>query len=141
MKIGIIVLIAAGVVGGLIWFGVLTPSQVEQAARKARGDVTKVVDNIAAPTDQQANNPAAAKQCRANLKSIESAKRAVASEKGNSIGVVSVAEVKKHLGGSMPRCPAGGEYNIGTLQHAASCSIGGNNTTTISSDDHEISGF
>ncbi len=142
MKIGVVVLVAAGVIGGLIWFGVLTPAQVEQAARKAKGDVTGVVKNIAAPaTGAQANNPAAAKQCRANLKVIESAKRAVASEKGNSIGAVSVSEVKKHIGGSMPKCPAGGDYNIGSLQHAASCTIAGNNTPSIKTDDHMISGF
>ena len=141
MKIGVIVLIAAGVVGGLIFFGVLTPSQVEQAARKAKGDVTNIVNNVAAPVAMQANNPAAAKQCRANLKTIESAKRAVASAKGNSIGAVSVTEVKKHLGGSMPRCPAGGEYNLGSLQQAAGCTIGSNKTPGISNEDHQISGF
>lgn len=110
--------------------------QGSQAAASV-GNVSVAPMNTAKPSAREVEM---AKQCRANLSSIESAKRRVAERDGKTMGDVSQAAVLKELGGKMPVCPKGGSYAIGTNEQLPRCSITANGSVD-KSDDHFLDQF
>ena len=81
-----------------------------------------------------------ARQCRANLRLIEGAKRSIGEHKTLTTGYgVSWddinAELKKKKIPLPLRCPAGGTYTLTPLGTNCRCSIGANNTPGTE-DDH-----
>lgn len=80
-----------------------------------------------------------ARQCRAMLRRIESAKRACAQRRLYNPGdTVPWDEVLKEMGlKEIPRCPAGGEYILGTIGDHVKCTIGANGTPDPA-DDHIV---
>jgi len=92
-----------------------------------------------------------ARICRENLARIQAAKRKIAESKATTVGAVTWEEViavmypeKARRGLTpalvqelMPRCPAGGTYELGNIQDLPRCSIGSNNNTDPN-DDHLI---
>ena len=105
-------------------------SKVEQAAKISPPGTVK-------PTGNAVKD---AENCRENLRRIQSAKRAVMARGGLTVNDVSIDAVKKELGGTVPRCPNGGEYVLGNMQTNVRCTIAGNRTTDPA-DDHMISKF
>lgn len=81
-----------------------------------------------------------ASRCRDNLREIERAKRRAAADASIATGEVSIESVARALGGSLPRCPDGGEYFIGPLGSLPGCSIGTNGNTDAF-DDHIITTY
>lgn len=127
MKV-LILLIIVGGVGALFLTGVITPRDAQRYGRRAYHAGTGAIDtakDAVTPADRKAaGDYAAADRCRRNLQSIEAAKRRAAGRVGITIGDVPEAEVKKEMGGSLPSCPSGGRYTIGTMYNTPKCSIG-----------------
>lgn len=135
-------IIAAAVAGGVWWLfatGRLDEREAKQIGRqiyyKGRGAVEDLKPDLTATGD-----PKVAARCRDNLRLIESAKRRVASGRGQEVGLVGESDVAAALGGSMPRCPGGGRYSPGALVELPSCSIGSQNPLE-KSDDHLLVAF
>lgn len=85
---------------------------------------------------QPVGNVQAARQCRANLRTIENAKRKVAQEKGKAFGRLTWSDLMAEFPGHrIPRCPAGGEYTLNDIGMMPRCTIGANETVR-SEDDH-----
>lgn len=141
-----VVLLIAAIVGAAIYFGVIdsrditTPARVQASQLSAKA--SEMVDNIGSSGGgaTKGGTPKQAAQCRANLKRIESAKKAAAKKSGISVGSISKDKVLKELGGKVPVCPVGGSYSLGTLQIQARCSVGGNGTADAA-DDHLLANF
>lgn len=139
--IGLAIVVAA-IVGGLAYFGVFSPAQMEQAGREAFYEAKKAAGAAAdLLPDARAKDPAAASACRENLKRIETAKRAVAQRQGLAAGTVSVADICRELGrDTLPACPSGGVCTVGGIGQLPVCSIGANGTSDTN-DDHLIRDF
>jgi len=142
MRLTIIAVAIVAVVGALLYYGVISKSDLENTGRRAAADVRRIGNEVTAPVgDVPPEAVAAARQCQENLKRIESAKRAIADSTGRASGAVSWDEVLRHMSlRSAPRCPLGGSYSLNTIGTAATCSISGNGTATRS-DDHAIQSF
>ncbi len=87
-----------------------------------------------------------AQRCRNNMRSIESAKRAIMGESGYvQAGTrVTYQDIASRLGvdASGLVCPQTGEaYRLGGLADEVSCSVGSNGTPTFQGDDHDIGNF
>lgn len=139
MKKHIPKIIGIGVVLGIValfWFGILDFDQIRNKVRqifyRGRGAASSAMQG-------PQGDPKSAAACRENLKRIESAKRAVASEKAITVGAVSRDDVAKKLGGAFPACPSGGTYNINDLGRMPTCSIGSGSSGP--SDGHVILSF
>ncbi len=98
---------------------------------KGRDKVVAVAD-----FDGSVKNIRAAQLCRENLVRIENAKRKVAQDRGGIFGRLTEKDISPELPGRrMPRCPAGGSYNINNIGTLPSCSVGYNGTSSRE-DDH-----
>ena len=63
-------------------------------------------------------------ECIHNLRRIDGAKEQLELEQKLKPGtIVSAAQVAEFLKGELPKCPAGGDYDIGAIGIAATCSI------------------
>lgn len=142
MRIGVIAIFVAAVIGGMIYLGLISTNDVKATGRRAVADVKKVRKEIAAPlAGPEQQEVQAARQCQNTLKRLESAKRAVAGKTGQATGAVSWDRVLEEMGSRRtPVCPSGGSYLLNNLGTVASCSVGGRGTATHQ-DDHEIQGF
>jgi hypothetical protein len=142
MRVIAVAAVIALAIGILIFTGVLSPNEVETAGRAALHDVKKVTEK--ATTGFSATKPTglgAAEKCRATLKRIESAKRAVAQKQNKVTGTVEWSDVLSNMGLSeKPKCPSGGTYSLDALGRVAKCSVGGSKTTS-DKDDHMIASF
>lgn len=132
-KTMVIIIVIAGVAGATYYMGYWSERDVSSAARKTE----QRIKNIG---KKQTGTVAGAQKCRDNLKSIENAKRAIAAKTGAVSGPVSLAAVRNHLGGVMPKCPDGGAYTINALGMNCTCSVG-TNRTPDKADDHSIFGY
>jgi prepilin-type N-terminal cleavage/methylation domain-containing protein len=95
---------------------------------------------IAIPNFLRARDRSRAKACQSNLRMIVSAKEQWAMDNMRSgtdtpTAAELVSNYIKGTSGTLPECPSGGVYSMGTLNTWPSCSIG-TNATTEASDDH-----
>src|SRR5437899_3132505 len=74
--------------------------------------------------------------CVMNLRQIDAAKQMLQIEKGLSNGVPceAAALTQYLLGGTMPRCPAGGLYTIGTIGIEPTCNVAGHSDAALQKD-------
>jgi prepilin-type N-terminal cleavage/methylation domain-containing protein len=80
---------------------------------------------IAIPNFAKARETAQREACKMNLKAIDSAKEAWATEFKKSSGeAVDETAVNSYLKGGQPECPGGGEYTYGTVGTPPTCSLG-----------------
>lgn len=132
--IGLLVLVAY-----LYFRGLLTRENIQSTQQTViegvKGTVAKGVEEL---KDLDPKAIVAARECRKNLKLIESAKRAVAEREGQVAGTIPLEDVLKELKmDELPACPSAGIYSLNTLEQPTTCSIGTNNTTARL-DDHII---
>ena len=76
------------------------------------------------PNFVRAKYETAANGCINNLRQIDAAKNEWALKNGKTNGVVTENDIKPYLNGSLPKCPAGGQYIIGNVGEDPNCSIG-----------------
>lgn len=137
MKSKIIIIVVAIVVAGLFATGILS---WKKWSAKARQGYYQAKGAISSDSSSK-GNPDSARICRENLKMIESAKRAVASKQGITVGEVSLSAVLQEMKATtLPKCPDGGEYTLGKLNEAPRCTKGGMGTTDPA-DDHILKNF
>ena len=137
--LGFLLLVGA-VVGALFWLKICDVRTARMNVKGYGGAAIGTVSQLAstgAPAKASDRSNASSKACRDNLNRIQTAKRSIASKTGITIGAVSQDALMRELGGKMPRCPAGGTYQIGTHEVLSRCSVGGNGTMD-GGDDHLI---
>jgi len=140
-----VILLVVAVLGGGWYFFMASPDQQKEAAKKIRSAgydakhvAKKVVGEVKVGTVGNADD---ARKCRENIKRIESAKRAAGQSRGNTTGWIPIDVIVKTMGAKqLPKCPAGGEYNVGALLKMPTCSIGSNHNNDPS-DDHVVRQF
>src|SRR5690606_25625414 len=129
MKKIILLAFIAIVIGAAAYLGVINPKKVEAQARGALYSAKGIAGDLgSAPSGPSQSAQQSAAACRENLKRIESAKRALASRQGVTVGAISWDAIKKELGGQIPKCAGGGSYSINSLEMLPTCSIGGAGT-------------
>jgi hypothetical protein len=138
MKQKIILIAIAAAVVGVFVTGIANWEKTKAWARhyfyQGRSTVVRATDFSTQPL----NDVQAAAQCRANLRTIENAKRNAAQAKGMATGRLTDKDVVAQLPGrKMPRCPAGGEYILGDIGTMPKCTIGSNKTVRTE-DDHIV---
>lgn len=139
IKLGIVAVVVGG--AAFMWFtGRVDKHAVEQAGRQAYYKTRGGAAQVLKPSAPTKSGPAAAEQCKKNLREIETGKRKVASRRGAGVGAVSVAEVEEALGHRLPRCPGGGKYSLRNLEYLPHCSIG-NQGDANPANDHTIRQF
>ena len=106
-------------------------SRARFALQNAESQTVGALQGENKPSASAAEQAAA---CRQNLSRIESAKRALASRGMFATGDVSLDAVAREMGGSLPRCPSGGQYHLGSLEQLPTCSIGGNKSPDNADD-------
>ncbi|AXA36229.1 MAG: hypothetical protein D6691_08195 [Candidatus Hydrogenedentota bacterium] len=142
-------LTVVAVLGGCVWFFSTNTGPVAMWFRslffRARAHAVNPVPI------KPLGNVQAAQACRENLQRIQTAKRRVAEKRATTTGVATWEEVLREMYPQyasrrfdptfvqqlMPRCPAGGVYELGRLEELAKCSVGANGTVD-SADDHVI---
>ena len=138
-KVKWLILIVAVAAGGGWFFLIAKPDQqkeVEKRLQSAAYDAKWRAGALTQPKSQLLGNVEAARKCRENLKRIESAKRAAAQKRSLAVGTVPLDAILQEMDvRTLPRCPSGGEYTIGTLGTMVTCSIGGGGTPD-KADDH-----
>lgn len=131
LKFGTIFVVIC-VVGAAFYLGIITPEEARRLGRKAYYEgkdmaneaMTTVVEGEPDFGPKGHGDYESAERCRRNLRRIETAKRSTPTASHVSIGSVPLSEVKDQLGGSLPKCPLGGKYDIGYLVQNPTCSIG-----------------
>ncbi|MCB2153872.1 hypothetical protein KQI84_03230 [bacterium] len=143
----LIILVVLASVGAFVYFFYLQGAS-EQDLRNLESNIRAGAANLQYQVGASLDTPSGpsgsavqqAKACRANLRRIESAKRALASQGMFATGEVSIDAVRKELGGRMPSCPSGGQYRLGSLEQLPTCSIGGG-PTADTADDHILRNY
>jgi len=133
-------LIVGLVIGALFWLKICDLRTARMNVKGYGGAAIGTVSQLTstgAPTKASDRSTASSQACRNSLHRIQTAKRAIASKTGITIGAVSQDALVRELGGKMPACPAGGTYQIGTHEVLARCTIGANGTMDAG-DDHLI---
>lgn len=141
-KVGTIVIVVVAVLGAG-WYFFMADESGKREARKAVYDVKHQAKKAAGAMSvdtAKLHDPRAAAQCRENIKRIESAKRRVAQERGIAVGEVPFDAVVQQMGGALPKCPSGGNYQINPLGTMVRCTIGANGTKDPN-DDHLITNW
>lgn len=98
-------------------------TKITNIRQEVRHRTSRILPGGGGGTRASANTAACAQQCRANLRSIETAKRAIQARRPGATGSYSWNEITSHLG-RRPACPCGGSYRIGTSEQLPTCSVG-----------------
>lgn len=144
LKFATVFVVVCGV-GAAFYLGIITPEQARHLGRKAFYEgkdlaneaVTTVIDGEPNFGPKGDGDYESAERCRRNLRRIETAKRSTPTARHVSVGSVPLAEVRDQLGGSLPKCPLGGKYEIGYLVQNPTCSIGAAGLRD-NKDDHVV---
>ncbi len=132
------------VIAAAYYFGILDWQETETTLRvkasQASAELRSGVSELGSTPGTSGSAVAQARECRANLRRIESAKRAAADKRGVSVGSIGWDAVESELGGDRPECPAGGRYTLGTLEVTVRCSVGSNRSTD-KADDHHLKNY
>ena len=137
MKQKILLLAIAGGVVALFAFGVLNWQQVAAWGRRFFYQGRSVASKATDFTTPELKSVPEAQQCRANLRRIEDAKRAVSDKRAMAVGRLTWDDIKREMGGQIPKCPSGGAYGLGNIGSMPTCTIGSNGTGRPE-DDHIV---
>ena len=137
VKTIIILVVIVAVVAGLFATGILDFEVIYGKIRQIIFGAPRALETGSGPGDL-----GKARQCRDNLKMIESTKRRYADSKGLTAGAnVSWSDIK--MTGkwkTLPKCPEGGSYTLGPVGSLPRCSIGDNDTLNTD-DDHRLKSY
>lgn len=133
-------LLVAAVVAYLCWIGVIPVRTLtvrgQQIAHNASTAVQREMRKPGYREDVDDNK--AASMCRDNLRAIQTGKIKLRERMGVESQRVNEAELLKAMGvSSLPQCPRGGTYSIGTFQTMPYCSLGAQDMAN-KNDDHAI---
>lgn len=133
------------VLGGAWYFFFASSDQQEEVLSKARSvgyDAKHLAGKAVGEVGHKTvGSPEQARQCRDNLRRIESAKRAIGSRRQMQTGFIAIDDICREMGvKELPRCPAGGEYDVGPLLQTPRCTIG-SNYNQDASDDHVLRNY
>jgi len=138
MKTKIIIALVILVLAGLFYTGVLDWRRWSGTARQEYYSGRNALTSKQVTPAQVMEN---AKICRQNLRSIESAKRAIAQKLGKPAGDVSWSAVLQEMQlREPPKCPDGGEYTLGRIEELPRCTIGAQGNVDPA-DDHILKQF
>ncbi|MDK2970967.1 MAG: hypothetical protein PWP23_722 [Candidatus Sumerlaeota bacterium] len=141
LKFSLVVTVVVG--GGLaIWLGFLDPEWLRAKAKTAVYQTKDAAAHLAAEattSTPRLNSTSCAADCRANLRRIEAAKRALQSRGQFATGSFTWGSIERELG-ARPVCPCGGTYSLGNTQMLPQCSIAGGGTVDTA-DDHVLKKF
>ena len=81
---------------------------------------------VAIPNLIKARKTAQVNACKANLRTLEFAIQQWALEKHKGEdSEVTLEDLESYMKDGIPRCPAGGEYKLGTVEEKPTCNVGG----------------
>lgn len=131
MKLIVLATVVAGIAAA-VYVGLIDTDKLEAEADNLRLSAEHAVGNMMGeikPQPSIRNSPQCAAACRQNLHDIESAKRRLMKSGDFATGTFSWSDIRREMGGRVPRCPCGGTYSIGTSEQLPSCSIGAGGST------------
>ncbi len=149
MKKVIIALFVIAGVGFSVWYFFLAPEEDKRIVRVKAGEIragAKYEAKRALGSVTEAGKPSGgvedARLCRERIRRIESAKRAVAQRMGLTHGAeIPMQQLYDQMGiKELPRCPAGGHYEIMPVGTMVRCTIGTNGVGDPN-DDHVVTSW
>ncbi len=111
------------VIGGVliaIKLGIINPGSTRQKTLNKVSGVTNTARGVVGGGSGRHSDSDCIAACRSNLARINGAKKRVAQKSGFATGSVSRSALAAEMG-SIPVCPCGGSYSIGSLEQYPKC--------------------